>query len=163
MQQLARITLARGGKTLPEAKAQTRYSEDETCEVLLLSKMIPRPERNCTQLTLLTGEQIQLEWSRTARTRKEWRKISAGLMRQMVPVRPYHAPEQLPMDTLRNKLRLHHCFYLGNPEWDESVLRLAIVDETGTLQGYQGAPLNDKFTLQYRDDLGYCVSPKREE
>ena len=163
LQQLARITLSGDGKTLPETKAQTRYSEEESCEVLLLRNVTAKPERNCTQITLLNGEQIELEWNWKKRTGKEWRQLSARLMRQMVPVRPYHAPEQLPMNTLKNKLRLHHCFYLGNPEWDEAVLRLAIVDQTGTLQGYQGAPLNNKFTLKYRDDLGYCVSRKRED
>lgn len=163
LQQLARITLAREGTTLPESKAQTRYSEEEVCEVLLLRNITPMPEHNYTQLTLLNGEQIQLEWSRKKRTKKEWRRLGTKLMRQMVSVRPHHAPEQLPMDTLRNKLRLHHCLYLGNPEWDEAVLRLALVDETGTLRGYQGAPLNSEFNIQYRDDLGYCVSRTKEK
>lgn len=158
LQQLAKITLARGGKTLPEAKAQTRYSEEESCEVLLLRSVTMQPEHNRTLLTLLNGEQVQLAWSRGKQTRKEWRQLSARLMSQMVPVRPRHAPGLLPMDTLKNKLKLHHCFYLGNPEREEAVLRLALVDEAGDLQGYQGAPLNENYILQYRNDLGYCVT-----
>ncbi len=36
LQQLARVGLTLGGKTLPESKAQTRYSEQETAQLLLL-------------------------------------------------------------------------------------------------------------------------------
>ena len=156
LQQLARITLAGGGKTLPESKAQTRYSDEESCDVLLLRMMTMDPENRLTRFVLLTGEKMQLPWDKGKLSRREWRRTSARLMSQMVSVRYHHAPLPLPLDTLR-KLRLQHCFYLGNAEMDEALLRLALVVDTGHLQGYQGAPLNEKFLLQYREDLGYTA------
>ena len=56
---LARITLARGGKTLPEAKAQTRYNEGDTTEVLLLKSVNLDADKRVTHITLL-------EWSTLA-------------------------------------------------------------------------------------------------
>jgi len=62
----------------------------------------------------------------------------------------------MSIDTL-SKYGLQHCFYLGDPARDEAVLRVALVDEAGTLRGLQGAQLHQKYTLEYRDDMGYRV------
>jgi len=77
-------------------------------------------------------------------------------MRQLVPVRPGAAPLGVARETLE-KFGLQHCFYLGDPNWvdDESLLRVALVDDTRTLRGLHGAPVHDKHALEYRDDLGY--------
>lgn len=154
--QLARVTLAEDGNTLPESKAQTRYSELDSHEVLLLRAAVQLPEQKATRLTLLNGEQLVLHWERHQLDKRGWREVSAKLMRQTVPVRVQDAPECLPIDTLE-KLYLQHCFYLGDPAHDEAVLRVALVDETGTLRGLQGAQVHRKYTLEYRDDLGYRV------
>ena len=37
------------------------------------------------------------------------------------------------------------------------MLRVALVDEAGCLQGVDQAPLHAKSTLEYRSDLGYQV------
>jgi CRISPR-associated endonuclease/helicase Cas3 len=65
------------------------------------------------------------------------------------------------MDTLR-KLRMQHCFYLGNPERDEPLLRLALVGSAGKLQGYQGAVVNENYLLRYRDDTGYSAEKTKD-
>ncbi len=162
LRQLARITLAQDGTTLPESKAQTRYSEDVTIDVLLLSSVQIDTANNITRLTLLSGEHLHLPWDRRKLGKKTWRKLGARLTSEMVSVRHHHAPQPLPLDTLK-KLHLQHCLYLGNPERDEALLRLALVDETEMMHGYQGASLNDQYMLQYRDDLGYRVKRKKEE
>ncbi len=155
--QLARVTLAEDGNTLPESQAQTRYSELDSHEVLLLRAAVQLPEQKVTRLTLLDGTQLLLPWGRhQLEDRRGWRALSASLMRQTVPVRVQDAPERLPIDTLR-KFALQHCFYLGDPAREEAVLRVALVDETGTLHGLQGALVHQKYTLEYRDDLGYRV------
>jgi CRISPR-associated endonuclease/helicase Cas3 len=156
MRQLARVTLAESGNTLPEGKAQTRYSETESCEVLLVRGLTQVSKLKYSQLTLLSGEQVVLPWERHRLGKRDWRQLSAKLMRQIVSVRVQDAPLQLPIETL-TKLGLHHCFYLGNPEQNEAILRLAIVDETGSLQGVQGACVHEKNALDYRNDLGYRV------
>jgi len=154
--QLARVTLAENGNTLPENKAQTRYSEQDSHEVLLLRVAVQLPEQKATRLILLDGEQLLLPWERHKLGKRGWRELSASLMRQTVPVRVQDAPKCLPIHTLE-KFGLQHCFYLGDPAYDEAVLRVALVDEAGALCGLQGAQVHRKHTLEYRDDLGYRV------
>jgi CRISPR-associated endonuclease/helicase Cas3 len=156
LHQLARITLAEAGKTLPESKAQTRYSETDSREVLLLRGIQYLPEQNVSRLTLLSGEQLLLPKERNGLTKREWRRRSVKLMRQIVPVRVQDAPAKLRIDELK-RFGFHHCFYLGHPEQEEAILRVAMVDETGTLQGVHGASVHNEHGLDYRDDLGYRV------
>lgn len=158
LRQLARISLAEGGKTLPESQAQTRYSESDSHELLLLRCLNHLPEEKASRLVLLDGRQFVLPWQRHRLSKPQWRQLTAILMRQIVPVRVGDAPLPLARDTLV-KYGLQHCFYLGDPNWadDESLLRVALVDESGTLQGVQGARVHDKYSLDYRGDLGYRV------
>lgn len=154
LRQLARVALAEDGVTLPESKAQTRYSETESGEVLLLRDLLPLPEQQASRLTLLNGEQVLLPWQQHRLNKREWRRLAARLMRQVVKVRLADAPLPVPLDTLR-KFGFQHCFYLGRPEDDEAVLRVALLDESGVLHGLQGARVHDRHSLGYRDDLGY--------
>ena len=157
LRQLARVVLANVGNTLPESKAETRYSDAEKCDVLLLRHIALLSQEGVVRLTLLNGDQCVLPMQRHSLTRGQWRRLSACLMRQIVSVPVQEAPLQLPLDTLK-RIGLHHCLYLGNPIYEEAVLRVALVEMTGSLMGVQGAPLHDKYKLTYRDDLGYRVS-----
>lgn len=156
LQQLARIGLATGGKTLPEAQAQTRYSEADSFEVLLLRELQIIPGEHASRLILLDGRTLRLPHRRHELDKPQWRALTATLMQQIVQVRPNEAPVQVARDTLE-KFGLQHCFYLGDPNWadDQSLLRVALVDEASNLRGLHGAPVNDKYSLEYRDDLGY--------
>lgn len=159
LRQLARVALAEGGNTLPESKAQTRYSEMETFEVLLLRGIRGDSEGRIATLTLLNGDQVQLPIrNRNLLTKSDFRARTSQLMRQIVVVSQGDKPKAVPTDTLK-RFGLHHCFYLGNPDWpeDESVLRVALVDETGRLCGIEHYDIHDTYTLEYRDDLGYRV------
>ena len=155
--QLARLTLASDGNTLPESKAQTRYSESDGCEVLLLRSLTSCSEQKVTRLTLLDGGQVVLPWQKQVLSKRQWRDLTATLMRQIVPVHERDAPAT-NIDVLK-KLYFQHCFYLGRDDWsdDESLLRVAVVDETGVLRGLSGEPAHQEHTLEYRDDLGYRV------
>lgn len=161
LEQLAQTTLSREGKTLPETKAQTRYSETETIEVLLVRDIAFFSGERKTGITLLDGETVFLPWERYKVDKKAWKQLSAKLMTQTVFVRPTHAPQPLPRETLK-KIGLGHCFYLGRPEHEDSLLRLALVDKAGALVGFQGAPLHEKSILQYRDDIGYRIIKNKE-
>lgn len=158
--QLARLGLAMDGNTLPESKAQTRYSESDSLDVLLLRDMQQDTERHVARLLLLDGRVVELPTRKALpqAKRAELKAITAQLMRQIVPVRPGEAPTAIVRDTLE-KYGLQHCFYLGNADWaeDESLLRVALVDEAGTLRGLHGQAVHDKYPLEYRDDLGYRV------
>lgn len=156
LQQLARVTLAEAGNTLPESKAQTRYSETDNLEVLLLRNIQRDRDGTASTLTLLDGRQLTLPLKRHQLSKPEWRSLSATLMRQIVAVQVQQAPEPLPQ-TMLEKFGLQHCFYLGNPAQDEAVLRVALVDETGRLQGVEQTPLHPERVFEYRSDLGYQV------
>lgn len=152
--QLARVTLAEQGKTLPESKAQTRYSDQENCDVLLLRMATYIPERNGTRIVLLSGDELFLPRGRHQLSPQQWRDISALLMRQTVSVNVTQAPETVSVSTL-TKLGLHHCFYLGDPAQNEALLRVCLVDNAGQLTGLNGACTHQKYVLHYREDMGY--------
>ncbi|MDO9519034.1 MAG: CRISPR-associated helicase Cas3' [Pseudohongiella sp.] len=156
LRQLARITLAVAGNTLSESKAQTRYSDVDNHDVLLLRGLKRSAEKEPAILTLLDGSQVSLPSNRNSISKKALRELSATLMKQVVSVRVQDAPLVLPTKTL-GRFLLQHCFYLGNPAQDEALLRVALVDESGRLYGVEHAPLHEKYKLEYRDDLGYRV------
>ncbi|MEC8010447.1 MAG: CRISPR-associated helicase Cas3' [Pseudomonadota bacterium] len=159
LQQLARVGLSQSGYTLPENKAQTRYSESDSYEVLLLRALYK--EHDHVVLTLLDGEQIELPLQRNKLTKKEWRKLTAILMRQIVKVPSGDKPKKNSIEFLKS-FGLDNCFFLGSKDWpeDESVLHLALVDSTEFLYGINNAPIHDKYKIEYRDDLGYRVIKK---
>jgi len=156
MQQLARVALSEEGKTLPESRAQTRYSDLETHDVLLLRGLDYVPEKKASRLQLLNGSQLFLPGQRHRLSKKEWRKLSTQLTRQTVTVNLMDAPSSLPLARLE-KLGLQHCFYLGDREYDEATLRVVLVNDVGELRGIDGAPVHEKYTLSYRPDLGYRI------
>ena len=154
LRQLATLTLATGGVTLPESKAQTRYSEEPLVELLLVRKISISPDDRVSSFILLDGREIKLPWDRWKLNRQQWRSISAEFAGHVISVRYHEAPESLPLDTLK-RLRLHYCFYIGSPEHDEAQMRIAVVDESGFLKGYQGARVHEKLELHYDENIGY--------
>jgi len=156
LRQLARIALATEQETQPEEKAETRYSEQKSEEVLLLRACSADKSKKETRLTLLSGERIVLPWEQQRLDKKTWRQLTVHLMRQQVRVACIHAPDTLPRDSLKN-WGFGHCFYLGKPAFGESLLRIACVDpENDTLVCLQGGKqINEKYQLSYRDDIGY--------
>ncbi|SFB97004.1 CRISPR-associated endonuclease/helicase Cas3 [Marinospirillum celere] len=164
LQQLARVALAEGGNTLPESKAQTRYSETDSYEVLMLRNIEGDPEGKMATLTLLDGRRVQLPTqNRALLTKHELRQRTGILMRQVVSVPQGDKPKAVPIDRLK-RFGLHHCFFLGHPDWpeDESVLRVALVDETDALRAIDNNEIHEKHQLEYRDDLGYRVIKNQE-
>lgn len=158
LQQLARVGLAQAGNTLPETRAQTRYSESDSFEVLLLRNIRYDSELQAGVLTLLNEEQIRIPLNRHQLDRRQWRKLAATLMQQIVHVHPADAPKHMSRERLKN-FGLQHCFYLGDPLWsdDESLLRVALVDNSDQLKGIDNQLLHDQYPIEYRPDLGYRV------
>lgn len=154
LRQLARIGLAKGGKTLPESHAQTRYSETDNIELLLLRGIQRLPERKASRLILLDGSEVILPQRRHELDKPQWKALAVRLAQQVVPVPTYEAPHAVSRDTLEQYC-LQHCFHLGDPNWpdDECLLRVALLDDTGILRGLDGT----RYGLEYRDDLGYRV------
>ena len=158
LRQLARIAQATLGATLPEEKAETRYGEQESDDVLLLRWLSADKDKKETRLTMLSGEQVILPWELHRLNKKAWRRLAVQLMRQQVRVSRIHAPNALPRQRLKD-MGFGHCFYLGGPEFDESLLRIACIDpESDELVCLQdGRQANENYRLSYRNDIGYSA------
>jgi CRISPR-associated endonuclease/helicase Cas3 len=144
---LARIGLATGGRTLLESKASTRYSETESCEVLLIRKRTT--EVLGTTLTLLSGEKIQFPVNAKSKGLKQWRELAADLQHNVVLVPEYLAPET----SVRQIEWLKEYVYLGNR--DESPFRVAKVQDDGLLCGIDGGNALQGYELSYTSKTGY--------
>jgi CRISPR-associated endonuclease/helicase Cas3 len=156
LRQLARVTLAEVGRTQPEHKAQTRYSETDQTDVLLVRALSRDRSGHAATVTLLDGRTLTLPLQRHRLSKSAWRERATTLMRQVVPVRHQDAPPAVSPAVLRG-LGLHHCFYIGDPDQDEAVLRVALLDESGWLHGLDGSAVDAETRLGYRSDLGYRV------
>lgn len=156
LRQMARIGLSTISKTEPESKAQTRYSESDTLDVLLIKNIVQLPGKNTSKITLLDGSELFLPHKRHMLNKREWKRITQTLMKQIVAIRPSRAPTAISRDVLE-KYGFQGCFYLGDPSWveDESILRVAMVDDVGLLAGIHGSNPHEKYLLSYRNDLGY--------
>ncbi len=155
LQAQAKLTLSRNSKTLPEHKAETRYSDMDTHEVLLLKSIRIDSTTNTTQLTLLDGQQLSLPHRKDllGKDKPRWRKLAVALHQQLVRIKPADCPPKIQISELE-KLGFDHVFYMGQPEQDEAILRVALVDDSQELTSLDGQKIDNK---EYRTDLGYRV------
>jgi len=153
LRRLALLGLSQAGTTLPEEKAQTRHSDQETTEVLLIRAYQHDQKKQGTSVTLLSGERHFVPYNGRSLSRREWREITATLMQNTVRVTDYLAPRAISKIHIQ---WLGDYFYLGRPEYDESVLlRVALVDESGALRAVDQSVVNDNYRLSYDATLGY--------
>ena len=141
--------VSRGGKTLPESKASTRYSETESAEVLLIRKQ--NQEKIGVSLRFLDDSELFLPKYVDAKTR---RKIASELLRNTVLVPQYLAP----IVVTRQIEWLRDYVYLGDEE--ESPFRAAIVLDSDELQGIGLSQASEKYNLSYDSKLGYKAEKK---
>lgn len=158
LKRLALLGLAQAGTTQPEEKAQTRHSEQDTTEVLLIRTYQQDQEKQGTLVALLNGEKLWVPYNGRSVPRKKWREISATLMQNTVKVADYLAPRAISKKQLR---WLGDYFYLGRPEYEESVmLRVALVDESGAVKALDRTEVNDGYRLFYDATIGYQAIKK---
>src|SRR5690625_2415734 len=86
---------------MPESRAQTRYSETDSLEVLVLRSIQYDSEQKAGVLSLLSGKEIVLPLNRSALSRSEWRSRTKELMQEIVYVRPSEAPTQISRKRLQ--------------------------------------------------------------
>lgn len=151
LNQLALFGLSKAGKTLPET-ASTRYSEQDSVQVLLLRGFRHNADKTGTEITLLNNEKIVLPRSIKVEDKNRWRELAAKLLKETVQVANYLAPQALPIGEL-NWLREY--IYLGKPEFGESLLRVAIVSEDDEIKSLAGGVALEKYKLSYNNHLGY--------
>ncbi|SEI65386.1 CRISPR-associated endonuclease/helicase Cas3 [Allopseudospirillum japonicum] len=161
LESLARLTLSRNGKTLPEHKAETRYSDQQTLDVLLLRAISYDENIKAIRVRLLDDQEHLLPCSRSHLTKQQWRALAATLHQQLVSIKPDDCPPAMSYNELK-KLQLGQVFYLGDPQQDEALLRIALVTDTGEIRTLDGAAVGSDKHLEYRDDLGYQVIKHKE-
>lgn len=151
LNQLALFGLSKAGKTLPET-ASTRYSEQDSVQVLLLRGYRHNADKTGTEITLLNNEKIALPRSIKVEDKSRWRELAATILKNTVQVANYLAPQALSIKELD---WLREYIYLGNPEFGESLLRVAIVNEDDEINSLVGGVALEKYKLSYNNHLGY--------
>jgi CRISPR-associated endonuclease/helicase Cas3 len=158
LRRLALIGLSRGGKTLPEEKAQTRHSDLETTQVLLLRSYRMDKEKKGVWVELTDWSTIFVPQNGRSLGRSAWQNISATLMQNALNVALYHAPSAMNRQEIS---WLGDYFYLGNPDYDESIpLRLGLVDEDGAIRHPSHELANDIYKLSYHSLIGYMAEKR---
>lgn len=163
LRQLARITLVKGGVTLPESKAQTRYSEQDTAQLLLLTQLSFDAESKITCLRFLDGSSLQLPWQHHQLSRAEWRRLAAHILQHVVTCRQSQLPRPLSRSWCQ-KIGLGNVLYLGNEEQEDASLSLALVTPTDELRAADGSAsaLSSEYDYCYRDDMGLRITKRKE-
>ena len=157
LKRLALLGVAQGGKTLPEEKAQTRYDTIENVEVLLIRSCREDRERKGSSVTLLGGEEIFVPFNGRSLSTENWREISILLMQNTLKVAKHLAPQSVTKARMK---WLEDYFYLGKQEDGESLLRVAMVDESGQVRSLDHADANDRYSLVYSTLTGYRTIKK---
>ena len=154
LQRLAHIGLAKGGNTLSESKAQTRYSEEDSVELLLLRGKVVKQDG--IELTLLNGDPLWLP-SHGPSCKRELRRIAATLLRSSLLAPVYQAPVAMSAGSLA---WLKPYLYLGGTEMDDSLLRVAMVGLEGELLLPGGAEANEHYHLSY-NHMGFSARKRQ--
>jgi CRISPR-associated endonuclease/helicase Cas3 len=144
------------GQAKPDEMVKTRYSEQDTVEVLLL-KALALNQNECGQkgslLTFTNDETLFYPHNGRAFGQDEWRHLSAMLQRNLVKVADHLAPD----NQLKTNLSwLKDYLYLGAPDQKDAVVRVALVgddEQLIALDGFQTS--NRKYQLSYNAYLGY--------
>lgn len=153
LEQLARYGLSKAGETLSESAA-TRYSEQDTVQVLLLSDYQTNADNTGTEITLLTGEKIVLPRGVKSQDKARWRELAAKLLKNTVQVAEHHAPQAV---SIKELMGLKEYVYLGHYEAaaDKSLLRVALVKENEEIKSLFDGEASEKYQLSYNNHLGY--------
>jgi hypothetical protein len=122
----------------------------DTVQVLLLRNY--QLLDGATEITFLDDSKICLPHGVKASDKKQWRELAAKLLKNTVYVVNYHAPQS---GSIKELGWLKEFVYLGNPAFGESLLRVALVDESGEIRSLMSGAASDKYQLNYDGRLGY--------
>ncbi|WP_058914442.1 CRISPR-associated helicase Cas3' [Entomohabitans teleogrylli] len=160
LEQLARLTLSGESQTLPESRAQTRYSEQDNGSFLLLRGVTRDEKARITRLQLRCGEWLEIPWRRSQLDEALWRKYSLRLESERVSLRSAQYPDAVEGEWIWD-CGLQHLFYAGNTAKDEDrELRVAVVGVEGDLRGIDGEFRSSRYRYSYRDDTGLRIMKK---
>ncbi len=151
LKSMALLGLSEGGKTLSEEKASTRYSDQDTVDVLLIRNYQTDSQQGGIRVRFLDETHILLPDKGKGLQPKERRDLAAKLLQNTVRVAEYLAPKPI----IGNGLDwLQDYIYLGKHN-EESRLRVAKVKESDELISLEGGKALDNYQLEYNHKLGY--------
>jgi len=144
------------GQAKSDETIKTRYSEQETVEVLLIKQIELNQTQNNqegTWLTFTNDERIFYPKNGRVFGHQKWRENAAKLQLNLVKVAEYIAPKAVLQSSVA---WLKDYVYLGHPEEDKAQIRMALAREDDQLTALDGnTNINDKYTLSYNDWQGY--------
>jgi len=152
LKRMALWGLSKAGKTLPEEKAGTRHSEQDSVDVLLIKSYRMDKQQGGILVRFLDDTAILLPDKGRGLLPGQRRELAARLLQNTVRVAEYLAPKPMAgngLDWLRDYL------YLGKAELGESRLRVAKVLDSGAVASLDGGEVSDKYAIQYDQYLGY--------
>lgn len=156
LRNFALVGLSTNMSTKPDEQVNTRYSDQETVDVLLLNKIVLGQKfknKSGALLTLLDNKQIFLPYNGKAFGHAVWREKAATLALHVVKIAVHQAPGPIIMKQL-NWLK-DYC-YLGQQGSNDSLLRVGLVGKEGQIMSLDGfSSTNDKYNLSYNNFLGY--------
>lgn len=154
LKRFALSAVSKDNKTASDDNASTRYSKQDTVQVLLLSSYRHNADKTGTEITLLNDKKIFLPSVRgmNAEDREQWRELAATLLKNTVQVTKYLAPQAVSNNEL-NWLREY--IYLGDPTCEESLLRVAIENNSDEIKSLMGGIALEGYQLSYDKNTGY--------
>ena len=148
---LALQGVAKGIQTASDDRARTRYSEEENIEILLLRSIHHDKAKKGTLLTLLDNRTVFLPGAVPSGAKRVQRELAATIAQQTLHTAPYMAPPALNRNTLN---WLSGYCYLGDQN-EESLLRIALVGDDGSIKELDGRDASGRYRLTYNDRIGY--------
>jgi CRISPR-associated endonuclease/helicase Cas3 len=156
LRQLALGAVSSANPAASDDNTNTRYSEIDSVQVLLLKNFQPLADKTGVEITLLTGEKRILPRGMKQQDKAQWREIARILLKNTLQVSIHVAPQAVAIKEL---MALKEYIYLGRYASiaDKSLLRVAKVDESGEIKSLVGGQASEKYQLNYDNRLGYFV------
>lgn len=126
---------------------QTRYSDMPTVSVLISRSIRREPDG----VHFVFADEQELVLCNGEPSSPERKRLAGALMRQTVRVGEYQAPQGNLPSWLTTALNPY--VYLGKRR--PPLLRIAVMEPSGTLSSLDGQPANDTYELRYTNILGY--------
>jgi CRISPR-associated endonuclease/helicase Cas3 len=159
LKRMALLGLSTAGKTLSEEKASTRYSEQDSVEVLLIKGYRIDKQQGGVLVRFLDDTSLLLPGKGKGLQPAQQRELAAMLLQNTVRVAEHMAPKPVAsngLDWLRGYL------YLGKTD-DESRLRVAKILDSGTAVSLNDGEASDFYSIQYDQYLGYQADKSSQQ
>lgn len=151
LQRFAFNGMAMTGVVHDDESVQTRYSDLTTCPVLLL-KEDPRPHSPFRRL--MDGSTTDV----SVTGKDEQRKIAIQILKNLITVTSYVSPDAVSLAELQWLKPFHYI-----ADEPDARIRVAVLDESGTIRKIGGGRANETYQLSYTEALGYVAKREKEE